>query len=103
MSKLYDLAKILRSKNSGPFAITLDILFDAAAVYQRVKQSDMITAEKIAEIYHVDPADIKCIVYFDTAYGIKITMSRNVSSGTFGDLDVYGAQQHAPLMNLEVD
>ena len=26
--KLYDIAKIIRSKNSGPFEITLDILFD---------------------------------------------------------------------------
>jgi hypothetical protein len=26
-----------------------------------------------------------------------------VSSGTFLDRDVYGAQQHAPLMELEVE
>ena len=28
MTRLYDLAKVLRSKNSGPFAVTLDVLFD---------------------------------------------------------------------------
>ena len=31
--KLYELAHVLRSKNSGPFAVTLDILFDDPAVY----------------------------------------------------------------------
>ena len=37
--KLYELAHVLRSKNSGPFAVTLDILFDDPAVYERVKRS----------------------------------------------------------------
>lgn len=43
------------------------------------------------------------IVFFDQALGFKITFARKVSSGTFLDRDVYGAQQHAPLMELEVD
>ncbi|HKL56968.1 MAG TPA: DUF4387 family protein [Sphaerochaeta sp.] len=38
--------------------------------------------------------------FFDAALGIKITYHRSVSSGTCGDSDVYGAQQHAPLMEL---
>ena len=38
----------------------------------------------------------------DAGMGIKITYLRSVSSGTAGDRDVYGAQQHAPLLNLEV-
>jgi hypothetical protein len=41
-------------------------------------------------------------VFFDSALGVKATFLRRISSGTVGDRDVYGAQQHAPLMALEI-
>ncbi|MDQ0154893.1 DUF4387 domain-containing protein [Robertmurraya andreesenii] len=103
MAKLFELAKVLRSKNSGPFEFTMDILFDEKEVYERVKQSHVMTKEKVAEAYNISVSDIHHFVFFDPALGIKITMARTVSSGTAGDRDVYGAQQHAPLMNLEID
>ena len=103
MTKLYEYAKVLRSKNAGPFEVTLDILFDDKAKYERVRQSEILTKERIATIYHIDVSDVHHLVYFDQALGIKITLARDVSSGSTGDRDVYGAQQHAPLMNIEID
>lgn len=100
--KLYELATILRSKNSGPFAITLDILFQDPAAYRRVKASEKITAETVAALYGLPVEAITECVCFDAALGIKVTMLRQVSSGTVGDRDVYGAQQHAPLMDIEI-
>lgn len=100
MPKLYELAKVLRSKNSGPFEITLDVLFDDPAPYQRTLASGLITKERIAALYHLLPEHVLNVVHFDAALGIKITFLRSVPSGTVGDRDVYGAQQHAPLMNL---
>ena len=102
MSKLYEIAKILRSKNSGPFELTFDIIFATEEEYERVKESGIINEGKIAEIYNISKSDIADIVFFDPAKGIKITIYRRISSGTIGDRDVYGAQQHAPLMNLEI-
>ncbi|MFC7684401.1 DUF4387 domain-containing protein [Ureibacillus sp. GCM10028918] len=102
MVKLVEKAKILRSKNAGPFEITLDVLFDDKRTYEEVKNAGVITKETIAEIYNLSIADIHHLVYFDQALGIKITFARKVSSGSPGDRDVYGAQQHAPLMNLEL-
>ena len=100
MNRLVDLAKVLRSKNSGPFEITLDILFDDPESYQRVVESGEISVENICRLYHLKPEDICNIVYFEKGLGIKITYNRQVSSGTSGDRDVYGAQQHAPLMDI---
>lgn len=100
MKKLVDLAKVLRSKNSGPFEITLDILFDNPENYHRVKNSGVINTETICRLYHLEPEDICNIVFYEKALGIKITYNRQVSSGTFRDRDVYGAQQHAPLMDI---
>ncbi len=100
MDRLVDLAQMLRSKNSGPFLITLDVFFSEEAVYRRVVDSKAITAESIMQLYHLEASDLCGIYFFDAALGIKITYHRPVSSGTCGDSDVYGAQQHAPLMEL---
>lgn len=94
---LYELASVIRSKNSGPFQITLDVLFEDEEIYTAVKNSGMITAETIAEVYHMATSRITELVFFDTALGFKITFDREISSGTCLDTDVYGAQQHVPL------
>lgn len=101
--KLYELASVIRSKNSGPFAVTLDVLFQDADIYHAVKTSNVITREKIAELYGLELKQITQLVYFDAAQGIKITFDRKISSGTCLDSDVYGAQQHAPLGELEIE
>jgi hypothetical protein len=100
MDRLVDLAKVLRSKNSGPFEITLDILFDNPESYHRVAESGIINVQTICQLYRLEPKDICNIVFFEKGLGIKITYNRPVSSGTIGDRDVYGAQQHAPLMDI---
>ena len=102
MARLYDLASVVRSKNSGPFEITLDALFDDPVIYERVKHSGVITKELIAELYHVDISKVTALVFFDPACGVKATFSRKSSSGTSLDRDVYGAQQHTPLANVEI-
>lgn len=103
MTRLYDLAKVLRSKNSGPFEITLDVLFDNRDVYEHVKRSGAINKKSISKMYNVEEDMISSITFFDQAMGIKVTLPRKISSGTCGDRDVYGAQQHAPLMELLID
>ncbi|CAG7652004.1 DUF4387 domain-containing protein [Paenibacillus allorhizosphaerae] len=101
--KLYDAAAVLRSKNSGPFEITVDVLFDDPDIYYKVKQRGLINKELVSRLYNIAEDHITHIVFFDQALGFKITFSRKVSSGTFLDRDVYGAQQHAPLMELELN
>lgn len=100
METLYELAKVIRSKNSGPFSITLDVLFDEKSKYEKVKKSGVLTKEKIAGLYNIPETSSISLVFFDQALGIKITFNRDISSGTMGDRDVYGAQQHAPLMKI---
>ena len=102
MAKLAEIAKVLRSKNSGPFEITLDILFDNPQAFLRTVDSGRLTRETVAALYQIPLERMVTFVVFPAAMGIKITYLRNVSSGSFGDRDVYGAQQHAPLLELEI-
>ncbi|MCR8655792.1 DUF4387 domain-containing protein [Paenibacillus endoradicis] len=101
--KISEAAVVLRSKNSGPFEITLDALFGDKEIYDALKRSEIINKSLIAKLYNIAEENITHIVFFDQALGFKVTFSRSVSSGTFLDRDVYGAQQHAPLMDLEFD
>ena len=100
MTKLVELAKVLRSKNSGPFQITLDVLFDSRENYERVVRSGVINRENICRAYNLQDKDITEVVFFDSAMGMKVTFNRKISSGSAFDRDVYGAQQHAPLMEF---
>ena len=102
MTKLVDLAKVLRSKNSGPFELTMDILLPDEASYRRVLASGLLTKEKVAQLYHVPVEAIRTLACMDAAYGVKITLLRPTPSGTVADRDVYGAQQIAPLMGLMI-
>lgn len=101
--RLYDAAKVIRSKNSGPFEITLDILFDKEDIYEKVKRADIITKSKIAKLYGLQEEMVNDIVFFDAALGIKITYARKISSGSCFERDVYGAQQHGPIMSLVIE
>ena len=102
--KLSELAKVLRSKNAGPFLTTLDILFDANEPYQRVKDSGVLTKEYIAKLYGIRPEDVLGIFYVDAARGIKMTIPKPIDMAC-GDpkcRDLFGAQQHLPLLDIEV-
>jgi len=102
MSTLADLTEVFRSKNAGPFLITLDLMFGDGRTYQRVRRSPTLTAESVASRYGLEPSAVR-IVCFDAVHTIKITLPRwNVPSGAPGDTDVYGAQQHGPLLDLEI-
>ena len=100
--KLSELAKTIRSKNAGPFEITFDVMFDDGEKYQRVKDSGVINAHRIAGIYRVRLDDVLVCRPYDPALAFKITIRRPVSSGDIEDRDVYGCQQHVPLTTIEV-
>jgi hypothetical protein len=99
---LRDLVTIVRSKNAGPFRITLDLLFKDEATYRRVTTSRAITPGLVAHLYGINPERITNFVEFDPGRAIKVTLVRPISSGNVGDGDVYGAQQHAPLLDIEI-
>ena len=99
--KLSDIAQVIRSKNAGPRRLTLDIMFGSDADYQRVLQSDALSAEAVGRLYKVAP-DAVTIIPYPVGRAIKIVMARSIMAGDPGDYDVYGAQQHAPLLGIEV-
>ena len=103
ITKLTDIASVIRSKNSGPYELTLDIIFNDFEIFERVKQGMFINHDLICSLYNITPDQIVSIIAFSPAKAIKTTIIRPICSGAPGDTDVYGAQQHAPLLDLEFD
>ena len=101
MSKLYQLAKLIRSKNAGPFILTFDVMFEDEAVCRRVVQSGVLSADFIADTYKVPKSSVQ-IFFHEAIRSIKISIPRTVVSGSFKDDDLYGCQQFRPLAELEV-
>ncbi|MBV7485515.1 DUF4387 domain-containing protein [Bordetella sp. BOR01] len=95
-------AKVIRSKNSGPFELTFDIMFDADEPYFHVKRSGVITLENVATAFSIAPDQVLVCKAFDAARAFKVTIKRPVSSGDLTDRDVYGCQQHVPLTRIQV-
>jgi hypothetical protein len=99
---LGELTTFMTSKNAGPFLVTIDAIFASREQYEQVRDSRVLTPQVVASLYQRDVADVVDVIYFDPAKAIKVTMRRALPSGSPGDTDVYGAQQHVPLMNYRV-
>ena len=102
MTKLYDLASTIRSKNAGVNQVTFDIIFPDAARYERVRASKAITKETIARLFNIPLSRISDFIEFDPANAIKFTLYRSRPNGSPGDWDVLGCQQYGPLLEVEI-
>ena len=101
--KLIDIASVIRSKNSGPYELTFDVIFKDFETYGKMKAAQAVSKEKFCALYGIPETDVFHLVYFDPAKAVKITIRRPIPSGALGETDVYGAQQHAPLMGMEIE
>ncbi len=93
---LGELADQIRSKNAGPFWITLDVFFRNAPDYEFVTGSKILSPQAIGRLYRVDPASVR---YFELPelHAVKISFPRPVTAGSFEDRDLHAGQQHVPL------
>ena len=95
------LASVIRSKNAGPLCFTVDLFFRDAAAYQRAANSEALQHHSVADCYGLLVSQVRRFELPDIC-AIKLSMPRAVCAGNPGDGDLYGAQQHAPLLSLMV-
>ncbi|MDI7247271.1 MAG: DUF4387 domain-containing protein [Bacillota bacterium] len=100
--KLKDLASVIRSKNASPFITTLDMFFEDESNYDRVKSSGVISTETVARVYKIPEASVVGVWFVDACRGIKVSFLKPRAADDVVSGDLYGAQQNAPLLELEV-
>jgi len=99
---LISLASVVRSKNASPFEVTFDIMFKSKSIYEKIKKNQAINREILATLYGVPLENILDVIYFDAANAVKFNMPRTVAQASFGEIDMYSAQQHVPLQKLMI-
>ncbi|KAH8725190.1 hypothetical protein GQ44DRAFT_681477 [Phaeosphaeriaceae sp. PMI808] len=102
---LGDISSLLRSKNAGPYEITLDVMFATEAEYQLVKRSEFLNAMSMAKLFNIHEDEILWNGFFDQALAYKVTIPRlrngkPTASGGFMENDVHASQQYIDFMNL---
>lgn len=101
MTRLRDIAKLIRTKNAGPFTLTMDVMFPDLRTYQHVVDSGVINVAAMAEYFRVPEAKVR-IFNYAPGNAIKVTVPRYVTSGDPEDTDLFGGQQFGPLVDLQV-
>jgi len=93
------LAGVIRSKNAGPTQLTIDIFFHDAPAYARAAAGAALSESAVAALYRLDTAQVQRYL-LPGIQAMKFTLPRRICAGNPGDGDVYGAQQHAPLLGV---
>ena len=101
MARIRDIAKVCKSKNAGPFELTIDVVFDDPDLFERVRRTRVLGPALFARLYGVKPEDVLFTEY-PAGFAFKATIPRKIAAGDVGDTDVYGAQQHAPLLDVDI-
>lgn len=99
--RLESIARVIRSKNAGPCLLAFDLMLPDRAAFTYVAERVTSLRQQVAQRYGRSENEV-AVLPFEPALAVKITLPRDVMSGDIGDRDVYGAQQHAPLLDIEL-
>ena len=100
MANLGALVRNVRSKNAGPFWLTIDIFCDDVTSFRQV--CDHLKTARVAALFDVDADTVR---RFDMPQlnVIKISLPRPQIQGTAADTDMHGASFAVLLEELELD
>ncbi|KAH8743372.1 hypothetical protein F5883DRAFT_477159, partial [Diaporthe sp. PMI_573] len=104
---LSDISRVLRSKNAGPYEITMDVMFESKSVFDAVKACGLLSDEHVADALGISPEDIVWSGFFETAFAFKVTIPRfrggkKASAGGLMESDIHGSQQHLGLSIMKL-
>jgi hypothetical protein len=98
---LQDLAIEVRSKNAGPFWVTMELFMADAGGYAVAADPAVVNPALIARLYGV-PADGVRIFRIPSINVVKVSYPRPVGQGSLRDRDLHAGQHHVPLAGLRV-
>lgn len=102
MTTLGEFAKYIRSKNAGPFWMTLDVFFRSRDDYEKALRLALITPELIHRLY-LTPVDQVRIFHCGDLNTIKVSIPRPTAQAGVTDRDVHSGQQFSLLSDVCID
>lgn len=101
MPKLREVCDHIRSKNAGPFWITIDIFFRDEATMARHLDAEALSSSGIGARFGVGPELVKRFPVANLAV-LKISYPRRRPQGGEEERDMHGGQQYVGLLDAEV-
>lgn len=100
MSTIETTVKYIRSKNAGPFWLTIDAFCNSVTDTEKVAAAFEREKPFIAETFHVGVEDIQifCLKHIQVA---KISLPRVPIEGSRDERDMHGGQQYVSLLDIE--
>ncbi|MEM9029734.1 MAG: DUF4387 family protein [Pseudomonadota bacterium] len=99
MTRLAEAVAKIRSKNAGPFWLTIDIFCGSSEAFARVSRD--LTTETVATAFQIGPQVIKRFD-LDRLHVVKFSLPRPYVQGTVADRDMHGASYATLLRNIEI-
>ncbi|GLY51450.1 DUF4387 domain-containing protein [Lentzea sp. NBRC 102530] len=94
---LGDLALEVRSKNAGPFWVTMELFLRDEAGYALA--AEIVDEDLVASLHEVRAQDVQ-IFRIPALNVVKISFPRPVPQGGLHDRDVHAGQHHVPLASV---
>ena len=93
MPEIGAIADKVRSKNAGPFWLTIDIFCGSEAAFSRIAEG--LSTVRVAEVLGTDVGALKRFDIADLNV-IKISLPRPIVQGHARDRDMHGRQSGSP-------
>lgn len=99
MTRIGDIVQRVRSKNAGPFWLTIDIFCGDATTFEQVRAS--VSTERVADLFRQPVSALKRFE-IGSINVVKFSMPRPVIQGSRGDRDMHGSQWGWLVSELEI-
>ncbi len=99
MALLRDKVIKIRSKNAGPFTVTIDIFCNNRTDLQRLR--NFLSTAILSQLYQVEKEHFE-IFEVPSLSVLKISFPRTYSQGSRLDRDMHGAQYAELLQEMEI-
>ena len=100
MDNLGSLVEKVRSKNAGPFIITIDIFCKREEIYQKISKN--LTEKFLCKYLNVEERSIQLFLV-DNLRVVKISVDRFFIQGSRFDRDIHGAQLANLISELMIE
>jgi hypothetical protein len=102
MPTVGDVCRLVRSKNAGPFWVTVDLFFDGPDSFRRYAESQALGPPTFARLFGADPALVKRFPV-ERLHMVKISYPRSSPQGGMVERDLHCGQQYVRLLDVELD
>ena len=101
MVKVRDICRHVRSKNAGPFWVTIDLFFNGPESFVRYGMSESLGPKLFESLYGTNPDMVKRFAV-NTLNVVKISYPRPQPQGWMGERDMHQGQSFARLLDVEI-